>query len=594
MQLDKIEAVVRPRIPWEAIDLGFCMVQRWAWDFYRIWFALTLPLFIVIYGLAALFTETPTFWAPVITWWLKPLYDRIVLHFFSYALFGEQMTLRKMLNALPRLLLNTHLLLGLTLYRLSPIRSFTLPIWQLEGSRGNVAAQRKKVLQQNTSNHAVWLTVVCLHFQALIVILLYLLIFLLIPENIDVDELYFFFAENDGLFLWVDLVLNYIALSLIEPFYVAGGFALYLNRRTHLEGWDIELTFRQIRQKADRLHTSISVCLAMILVAMLSVYSTETLAQTVAEPKQAKPYIEEILQQPEFDTHKKYEHWKYIEDKVAIDDRPFSRSEGRVLIRSNSEQTNSHPGSSWQQSEFNTYQHTGNNVISTENADGTYWSLWAKKIIQVVADPEQTESYIEEILQQSEFETYKEQQFWKYTGDRTVTKDDTEGWQLSFSWVAFWARLFEMLLWIGLVAAIAWVIYKILQHPVIQQWLNQRQTEHYQPQAETTWIPEDNQPLPNDIAQQAWMLWEQGEHRQAISLLYRGTLTQLQQQYEVAIYDSATENECIRLVSRTQSNDLTAYFSRLTHAWQVLAYGKYLPDEQEVQQLCEQWPQFFS
>jgi hypothetical protein len=31
-----------------------------------------------------------------------------------------------------------------------------------------------------------------------------------------------------------------LAVFAIEPFYVAAGFAMYLNRRAELEAWDIE------------------------------------------------------------------------------------------------------------------------------------------------------------------------------------------------------------------------------------------------------------------------------------------------------------------------------------------------------------------
>ena len=31
----------------------------------------------------------------------------------------------------------------------------------------------------------------------------------------------------------------------LEPFYVAAGFAMYLNRRAELEAWDIEQEFRR-------------------------------------------------------------------------------------------------------------------------------------------------------------------------------------------------------------------------------------------------------------------------------------------------------------------------------------------------------------
>ena len=36
-----------------------------------------------------------------------------------------------------------------------------------------------------------------------------------------------------------------IVIALLEPFYVASGFAMYLNRRVELEAWDIEQEFRR-------------------------------------------------------------------------------------------------------------------------------------------------------------------------------------------------------------------------------------------------------------------------------------------------------------------------------------------------------------
>ena len=38
-------------------------------------------------------------------------------------------------------------------------------------------------------------------------------------------------------------------MLLLEPFYVAAGFGLYLNRRTLLEGWDIEVALRRIAER---------------------------------------------------------------------------------------------------------------------------------------------------------------------------------------------------------------------------------------------------------------------------------------------------------------------------------------------------------
>ena len=36
-----------------------------------------------------------------------------------------------------------------------------------------------------------------------------------------------------------------IAVLFLEPFYVAAGFGMYLNRRAELEAWDIEQEFRR-------------------------------------------------------------------------------------------------------------------------------------------------------------------------------------------------------------------------------------------------------------------------------------------------------------------------------------------------------------
>jgi len=52
--------------------------------------------------------------------------------------------------------------------------------------------------------------------------------------------------------LWLEHLSNaFYALVLVfwEPIYVACGFSLYLNRRTVLEAWDLELVFRRLRQR---------------------------------------------------------------------------------------------------------------------------------------------------------------------------------------------------------------------------------------------------------------------------------------------------------------------------------------------------------
>ena len=68
MELDNIAVTVRPRTPWEAIDLGFVMARAWFLPLCLLWLMMALP----VYLLAVLaFSEQP-FWAILIVWWCKP------------------------------------------------------------------------------------------------------------------------------------------------------------------------------------------------------------------------------------------------------------------------------------------------------------------------------------------------------------------------------------------------------------------------------------------------------------------------------------------------------------------------------------------
>lgn len=246
MQLERLSVSLRPRNAWESLDLGFLLMRQCAPALFKIWLALLLPFAAVLY--LSLYRWPLA--APLLLWWLKPLYDRILLFFFSRAVFGDAPGLRATWRALPGLSGKSRLLWSLTLGRFDPARSFTLPIWQLEGLRGAEGRRRALVLQKQAHNQAVWLTVVCIHLQWVVYFGLAGVLFMLAPSEYDLDW-WALFAPDPGLH-WMylgDAALNVLGLLLIEPFYVAAGFTLYLNRRTRLEGWDIELTLRRLEQR---------------------------------------------------------------------------------------------------------------------------------------------------------------------------------------------------------------------------------------------------------------------------------------------------------------------------------------------------------
>lgn len=266
MQLEALNITLRSRRPWEAIDLGFGLVRRHARDIYTAWFLTVLPLFLF---LSVAFQDHPWL-VPLLFWWGKPFYDRVVLFVLSRAIFDERTTARQALGAVPGLL-RTGLLSQLTLLRIpSFTRSFTLPVWQLEGLRGRIRRRRQGVLQIRARPYAVWLTLVCVGFEFIVWLGLYGLIWLLLPAHVDFDLPDLLFRDDPP--YWVSAVqagMYFLVVSLIEPLFVAGGFTLYLNRRTQLEGWDIEIVFRRLAQRLAALRAQAAALFLAPLAALL-------------------------------------------------------------------------------------------------------------------------------------------------------------------------------------------------------------------------------------------------------------------------------------------------------------------------------------
>jgi len=95
--------------------------------------------------------------------------------------------------------------------------------------------------------------------------------------------------------------------------------------------------------------------------------------------------------------------------------------------------------------------------------------------------------------------------------------------------------------------------------------------------------------LPTDVPAQVMRLWEEGASRDALSLLYRASLSRLIERYQVAFHASHTEAECASLVRARGIESLSEYFWELTQVWGRLAYGHRLPAGDTVRALCADW-----
>ncbi len=244
MQIERFAVALRPRSPWESVDLGFRMARVWWRPLFASWFASTLP---VALALAALLPGHP--WvAMILLWWLKPLFERAPLYVVSRAVFGDPPSWRATLRALPAEWRRGGFY-SLTLHRPTRARAFTLPVVQLEGLRWRALSRRQQVLRRGVLGIAGVFQATCLLLEVSVVVSLYGLALLFVP-GFELGVVW------DGLggdlvtrYDWLHYGFVYLAFSAIGPFYVAGGFGLYINRRMQLEGWDIELVFRRLASR---------------------------------------------------------------------------------------------------------------------------------------------------------------------------------------------------------------------------------------------------------------------------------------------------------------------------------------------------------
>ncbi|EKF75008.1 hypothetical protein A11A3_06126 [Alcanivorax hongdengensis A-11-3] len=259
MELEKANARLAPRGPWQAVDLGTRLYRHWAGPVTLIWLAMTALPFAALLGVSV---QTESLWPILLFWWLKPLWERPVLAFYSHALFNETLAMGAIFRRLPSYARNG--LIGqLTWRRLSPWRSFNNNVWQLEGARGDQANQRMRVLASGQPNRAAMLTLIVLHLEQFMTLGLLALLYMLIPWQFDL-ELSSWFFEQGSLQIVISCLCWYLVMVVTEPLYVACGFALYLNKRTWLEGWDLQLGLTRIGRRRGMLAIALLLLLPVL------------------------------------------------------------------------------------------------------------------------------------------------------------------------------------------------------------------------------------------------------------------------------------------------------------------------------------------
>lgn len=137
-----------------------------------------------------------------------------------------------------------------------------------------------------------------------------------------------------------------------------------------------------------------------------------------------------------------------------------------------------------------------------------------------------------------------------------------------------------------LVSALLAVIWWLYRHRDVFVAVAQKLSSHKATIStkQHTYRPSEKLPDPDELIVLIGQFIQQGEYLKALSLLYRGSLRQLELVHELPITDSQTEAQCQALLrtARHRTQAEVQFFDELVAVWQLSAYGRRVPKEPSV------------
>jgi hypothetical protein len=152
-----------------------------------------------------------------------------------------------------------------------------------------------------------------------------------------------------------------------------------------------------------------------------------------------------------------------------------------------------------------------------------------------------------------------------------------------FGWLGQTARV---LVWVSaalLAGLLAFALVRLLQKAEDASLLHSREL----PPTHVRDLDIRPESLPHDIGAAARRLWEAGDHRASLALLYRGLLSRLVHVHDAPVRDSSTEGDCLTLAAAHLSGQAHAYAGTLIHTWQRAVYGGQGVDTPVAYALCD-------
>ncbi len=542
MKLETLTVELRPRSSWEAMELGAALVRRHAAAIWTPWLLVTGAVFVVL-NLAA-WAVGQIWLAWLLMWWLRPVFDRIPQYVLSRAVFGSVPGTAETLRA--QLRWGWKPMLGhLTWRRFSPLRAAMLPIDLLEGADSARLAERRRVIGGGVGGPAVLLTLACQHFLLALALSAVLLVALFVPNELLPEAARAAWATlSEDPPAWALIAFNavdWLAVAFIEPFYVGAGFGLYLNRRTQLEAWDLEIAFRRMRKRLEAVGTSVLLALVLCLPMAMPAHAYDD--NTCPFPEESVP--EESL--------------------------PEKTAPGKTA-----------PGTTQDSDK----QAAGEAATSAAGEETPAADVDTRTLREIFGDDTAAHAGFEKAVAQ----TYKdpllrpklEQTTWERRNKKKDKPLDVEPPPL-----AWLGGLIGFLAEYGL-----WLLVGVLVAALLltaKRWwpwlLGGLATPEPEPDPVEMAHLAHTEPLPPDIAAVARRLWAQGQPRRALALLYRASVEAMTARVGAHPPPGATEADCLRLSRRMPEAEDRDAFQRMVRIWQYAAYGQRLPEADDFETL---------
>lgn len=238
---------------------------------------------------------------------------------------------------------------------------------------------------------------------------------------------------------------------------------------------------------------------------------------------------------------------------------------------------------------------------------------WVPEVAEARQDIQLSKSVIEDVKSKEPFINIQQKKIWDITDEDESEEDFDEDNETDSLWltdlIGVLAMVMEAALWIIPILLVLY-IYRYREYCV--NLLKGKGFKREQDIIPETLFGLDirAQSLPDNIEQEASSLWQQKKYREAVSLLYRGSLASLFKQYQFELSPGATEQDCIRQIElshqsevatesqheqvhETRSLQRIAHFKRLTNVWIEVAYAHRVPAESAFVSVCNGWNQQF-